>query len=117
MLKLKSSAFTASTRSEYNDQYTAYGAKMSHAFSEYVPWPTGPKLKKFIDGANEQLESMKELLEGEVPVATSNYKFKLQVKVILHLAGYCMYKILTAVLCQRPCLNCFRVLIQLWLET
>ena len=23
--------------------------------------------KKFIDGANEQLESMKELLEGEVP--------------------------------------------------
>jgi len=52
-------------QSEYNDQYTKYGPKMSHAFSDYVPWPTGPKLKKFIDNANEELEGMKDVMEGE----------------------------------------------------
>lgn len=52
-------------QSEFNDQHTHYGASMSHAFSEYVPWPTGPKLKKFIDGANEQLDELKNLMEGE----------------------------------------------------
>ncbi|CAD7970495.1 unnamed protein product [Amoebophrya sp. A120] len=52
-------------QSEFNDQYTKYGAKMSHPFSEYLPWPTGPKLKRFIDGANKELEGMKDVLEGE----------------------------------------------------
>eukprot|EP00929_Paragymnodinium_shiwhaense_P120127 TRINITY_DN92010_c0_g1_i1.p1 TRINITY_DN92010_c0_g1~~TRINITY_DN92010_c0_g1_i1.p1 ORF type:complete len:419 (+),score=32.38 TRINITY_DN92010_c0_g1_i1:75-1259(+) len=52
-------------QSEFNDQYTKYGAKMSHPFSDYLAWPTGPKLKKFIDKANEELNGMKELLEGE----------------------------------------------------
>ncbi len=45
-----------SCQSEYNDQYTKYGATMSHPISDYVPWPTGPKLKKFINGANKELE-------------------------------------------------------------
>jgi len=52
-------------QSEYNDQNTKYGAKMSHAFSDYVPWPTGPKLRRFIDNANVQLDNLKDLLEGE----------------------------------------------------
>jgi glycine amidinotransferase len=52
-------------QSEYNDQYTQYGAKMSHPFSEHVPWPTGPKLKRFVDKANQELDGMVELLEGE----------------------------------------------------
>jgi len=52
-------------QSEYNDQNTKYGCKMSHPISEEIPWPTGPKLKKFLEGANEQLEVMKETLEGE----------------------------------------------------
>jgi glycine amidinotransferase len=52
-------------QSEFNDQYTKYGCKMSHPISEQVPWPTGPKLKRFIDGANEELNGMVELLEGE----------------------------------------------------
>ena len=51
--------------SEFNDQNNKYGARMSHPFSEHLPWPTGPKLKKFIDAANIQLEGFKELLEGE----------------------------------------------------
>jgi len=52
-------------QSEFNDQHTKFGATMSHPFSEYVPWPTGPKLRKFITKANEELEGMKNLLEGE----------------------------------------------------
>jgi len=52
-------------QSEFNDQNTKYGAKMSHPFSEYCPWPTGPKLKKFIDNANIQLDGLVEVLEGE----------------------------------------------------
>jgi len=52
-------------QSEFNDQFTKYGAEMSHPLSEYVPWPTGPKLKKFITKANEELEEMKDMLEGE----------------------------------------------------
>ncbi|CAD7946342.1 unnamed protein product [Amoebophrya sp. A25] len=52
-------------QSEFNDQHTKYGAKMSHAFSEWMPWPTGPKLRRFIEGANKELEGMKDVLEGE----------------------------------------------------
>jgi glycine amidinotransferase len=52
-------------QSEYNDQHTKYGCKMSHPMSEYVPWPTGPKLKRFIDGANKELNNLKEVFEGE----------------------------------------------------
>jgi len=52
-------------QSEFNDQYTQYGATMSHPYSEHLPWPTGPKLKRFITKANEELDGMVELLEGE----------------------------------------------------
>eukprot|EP00397_Hematodinium_sp_SG-2012_P009499 GEMP01009586.1.p1 GENE.GEMP01009586.1~~GEMP01009586.1.p1 ORF type:complete len:403 (+),score=89.65 GEMP01009586.1:119-1327(+) len=52
-------------QSEYNDQHTKYGPKMSHPFSEYVPWPTGPKLKRFINDANEELNGMRDVMEGE----------------------------------------------------
>lgn len=57
-------------QSEFNDQHTKYGATQSHPFSEYVPWPTGPKLKRFINGANEELEGMKSTLESECPGIT-----------------------------------------------
>eukprot|EP00397_Hematodinium_sp_SG-2012_P006202 GEMP01006230.1.p1 GENE.GEMP01006230.1~~GEMP01006230.1.p1 ORF type:complete len:403 (+),score=92.92 GEMP01006230.1:222-1430(+) len=50
---------------EFNDQYTKYGVQMKHPFSEYVPWPTGPKLKKFIDDANEEMDGMRDTMEGE----------------------------------------------------
>lgn len=52
-------------QSEFNDQHTKYGAKMSHAFSEYLPWPTGPKLRRFITGANKELDGLKDVFEGE----------------------------------------------------
>lgn len=52
-------------QSEFNDQKTKYGAEMSHPISDYVPWPTGPKLKKFLDNANKELEVMKDMFEGE----------------------------------------------------
>jgi len=52
-------------RSEFNDQHTKYGACMSHAISEYIPWPTGPKIKKYIDDANEELNGMRDVMEGE----------------------------------------------------
>ncbi|KAF4722819.1 hypothetical protein FOZ62_010045 [Perkinsus olseni] len=51
--------------SEYNDQYTKYGSSMSHPFSEFLPWPTGPKLKRFINRCNEELDGLKEVLESE----------------------------------------------------
>mmetsp|Transcript_13004 Transcript_13004/g.14207 ORF Transcript_13004/g.14207 Transcript_13004/m.14207 type:complete len:213 (-) Transcript_13004:1-639(-) len=38
---------------------------MSHPFSEYIPWPTGPKLQRTIDAANEQMDGLQEVLEGE----------------------------------------------------
>jgi glycine amidinotransferase len=52
-------------QSEFNDQHTKYGAKMSHPMSEYVPWPSGPKLKRFIKAANNELDGMVAMLEGE----------------------------------------------------
>ena len=54
-----------SCQSEFNDQYTKYGCTMSHPFSEYLPWPTGPKLKKFISGANAELDNLVSVFEGE----------------------------------------------------
>jgi len=54
-----------SCQSEFNDQHTKYGCKMSHPLSEYIPWPTGPKLKKFIDNANVELDNLKDVFEGE----------------------------------------------------
>jgi glycine amidinotransferase len=38
---------------------------MSHNFSDFVPWPTGPKLKRFIEGANKELEGFKSVFEAE----------------------------------------------------
>jgi len=52
-------------QAEFNDKYVKYGTNMSHNFSDYVPWPTGPKLKRFITGANEELEGLKDTMEGE----------------------------------------------------
>lgn len=52
-------------RSEFNDKYTKYGSNMSHNFSDWMPWPTGPKLKKFVDNANKELEGFREIFEGE----------------------------------------------------
>jgi len=52
-------------QNEFNDGYTKYGTKMSHNFSDWMPWPTGPKLKKFIDAANQELEGLKAVFEGE----------------------------------------------------
>lgn len=54
-----------SCQSEFNDQYTKYGCTMSHPFSEYLPWPTGPKLQKFISGANAELDNLVSVFEGE----------------------------------------------------
>ncbi|KAF4681554.1 hypothetical protein FOZ60_011964 [Perkinsus olseni] len=51
--------------SEFNDQYTKYGSSMSHPFSEFLPWPTGPKLKRFINRCNEELDGLKEVLQSE----------------------------------------------------
>merc|ERR1719230_1499526 len=50
---------------EYNDAHVKFGTKMSHNFSEYVPWPTGPKLKRFVNKANEQLDNLADVLAGE----------------------------------------------------
>lgn len=52
-------------QSEFSDQTTEYGPTMSHPFNAYLPWPTGPKLKKFVNDCNEQLDGLRELLEGE----------------------------------------------------
>lgn len=52
-------------QSEFNDQYTKYGATMSHPFSDYLPWPTGPKLKKFITAANTELDNLSDIFKGE----------------------------------------------------
>jgi glycine amidinotransferase len=50
---------------EFNDAHVKFGTKMSHNFSDYVPWPTGPKLRKFTDAANKELNNLTEVLEGE----------------------------------------------------
>lgn len=52
-------------QSEFNDNYTKYGATMSHPFSDYIPWPTGPKLKKFITAANKELDNLGAIMKGE----------------------------------------------------
>jgi len=50
---------------EFNDKHVKYGTNMSHNFSEYLPWPTGPKLKRFVDAANQQLDNLADVLAGE----------------------------------------------------
>ena len=39
---------------------------MSHPFSEHLPWPTGPKLTRFVEKANEELNG---LVRTESPFA------------------------------------------------
>jgi len=49
----------------FNDAHVKFGTNMSHNFSEYLAWPTGPKLKRFVNRANEQLDHLASILESE----------------------------------------------------
>jgi len=58
-----------------------FGTKMSHNFSEYVPWPTGKKLKRFVDNANVELDNLVGVLEGEGCIVRRPDKSLIQMNV------------------------------------